>query len=186
MNIKSIVVIILRMYSLNFLFIGVVRTVSFLAVIGDSSFCPKVFISYMAIAVLFLVGISFWVFAHSFANLITSKLPENIEIGTFDLTNSYTIAFLLLGLFFAVSKCPGVLYWTGHIFQLIASRLDYSWKKDVSFYRVLADVIPFVLGLMMIFNARCWAKKLEKYHERAEASELTDSHNPDSNIEKSE
>lgn len=79
-----------------------------------------------------------------------------------------------------------MLYWAGHIFQLIASRLDDSWKKDVSFYRVLADVIPFVFGLMMIFNARCWAKKLEKYHERAEASELTDSPNPDSNIEKSE
>lgn len=179
MNIKSIVVIILRVYSLNFLFMGLLKSMPTIMAVAimyremdeGFSWAPEIVIPYVIMFIFFLVGIAFWIFAHPLADLITRKLPKDIKLGTFDLTNSYTIAFLVLGLFFAVSEFPNALYWGFHIFKLAASRSGDSWKQEVNFYRVLSDVIPFAIGLAMVFKARLWAEKLERFHIKRENSE---------------
>jgi hypothetical protein len=193
MNIKSIVVVVLRIYSLNFLFMGFIKltpvfisSAVMLAGVDEDFPLAPIVVPYAIIAIFILIGVSFWVFARPLANLITRKLPKEIAIGTFDLTNSYTIAFLALGLFFTIGEFPHTLYWAFHIFKLAASRSGSSWKDEVDFYKVLSDVIPFTFGLMMIFKARFWAIKLEKIHKKMENSEQNDAVSSDAAATESE
>jgi hypothetical protein len=157
MNLKSLVVVILRLYALYLTFAGlrnliVTDSIMMLTWVGS----------------LIVPGILLWLFANLLAKLITRKLPEDISLGALDITDCYTITLLIAGLYCVLANSFNLLHWVYYIFKMAASASNDSWKSATNFRYILTSLVPFICGIMLILNAKKWAAKLMKLHNKKE------------------
>jgi hypothetical protein len=171
MNLKSLVVVVLRLFALNVLFSlfltflpGIAILFQFEARHADNS----TFFTYLLFAAIFAAVIAIsagvWRFAPKLADWMTTGLDLNIEIDGFSMNDAYTLGFLLLGLYFTIGRCPKFFYWAWTIFHAVTSYSGSSWKRGMNFYKILSDAVPFALGLAMIVKARGWGDCLNRFH----------------------
>ncbi|MCF6176149.1 MAG: hypothetical protein L3J71_10320 [Victivallaceae bacterium] len=157
MNLKSLVVVILRLYALYLIFFGLrnlIVTDSIMMLIWFSS--------------LVVPGMLLWLFATLLAKLITRKLPQDISLGSLDTADCYTVTLLMFGLYCVTANLSNLLYWGYYIFKMAASVSNDSWKSGTNFRYILSNLVPFIFGIMLIFNAKAWSSKLMKFHNRSE------------------
>ena len=158
MNLQSLVVVLLRLLTLDFLLRIALQIV------------PQVFQPYIdsTLVLLLLAGaiaaaILLWVKALPIARFVTRGVPHDLSFGTMALVDCYSIAFIAIGLFYGVSHLPQVLNWT-HFFLKSAASASSTIGQEYSGYDVSQAFIPFIVGIILFVKGRSWAATLARRH----------------------
>jgi hypothetical protein len=176
MNLQSLVVVFLRLMSLNFLLYTALQLppylISFLrsvrnAPAGESS-------ADATIVWLMLIGlipgvVLLWVLAVPIARLVTRRMPQEVSLGTLTLADCYSIAFIGVGLLNISRGLPQILTWGAYLFKLAASVPDDSWKQQVNWSEVARPFILLVAGVVLFIKGRGWAVAPACRHGKPEA-----------------
>jgi hypothetical protein len=167
MNLQNLVVVVLRLMSLNFLFgVSVQLTPYFIQFYRMSSRSPDEESMFLMLVFALILGglvlsaVLLWVLAPRIARLATRRLPQDVSFGVMSLVDCYSLAFIGVGLFYIVGHLPQVLYWAFYSFKAAAATPTDSWKNDVSGYGVWQAFVPFIVGVVLFVNGRKWAVKL--------------------------
>jgi hypothetical protein len=182
MNLKNIVIVVIRLLALNFLLQGAIQ------------FAPQLF-SYAAayqrgvdtswllglawITIVGLIGsaILLWVFSVFIAGMVTSDVPPEFSIGSLTLADCYSIAFMGVGLGLIGSHFSGVLTWSYYLIRMASIHPAETWKEQVNWSNVLQGFVPFIIGIILFVNGRKWAIALAR--RQAETSSPIEPPNPD-------
>jgi hypothetical protein len=167
MNLQSLVVVLLRLVSLNFLLQAFYQLLPQLIRFSElyrnldrdgSSFL-------LALPLMLMMGLIIgagllWAFAMPIARLVTRGLPADLSFGALSLSDCYSILFVGLGLFYAAGSFPRVLNWIHYLLKMEASRLDDSWRTEMNWYEVSQAFLSFIVGMILFVNGRKWAVAL--------------------------
>jgi hypothetical protein len=164
MNLQSVVVVILRLLSLNFfLQVAIQLTPQILRLADLSRNVPAADLNTMlALPWLMVTGLTggaivLWMFALPIARAVTRDVPADLSLGTLSLVDCYSIVFLGVGLVYMGNHFPQLLYWAQFLIRAAASHSTDDWKKNVKWYDVSQAVIPFLVGIVLFANGRKWA-----------------------------
>lgn len=173
MNLQSLVVVILRLLSLNFLLQvsyqmapQLLRYTELSQQVRGDEFQSLLLLPWLLVVGLILSAIFLWVFASSIARLVTRGLPPELSFGTLSLIDCYSIVFIGLGVYYIANHFPQVLNWTHYLLRMAASYPGDTWKEKVRWYDVSQAVIPFIIGIVLFVNGRKWAFALARQTER--------------------
>jgi hypothetical protein len=189
MNLQSLVVVLLRLVSLNFLlqtFYQLIPSLTrFFAVYRNLA--PDESRSLLILPITLMVGFAvgavlLWLFAIPIARLITRGLAPEVSLGTLTLMECYSLLFIGIGLFYAVAHFAPVLNWTHYILRLSTSHQLTNWREDVKWYDVSDAIVPFIVGLILFVSGRKWALALvRKEAANTAVSETATSERPTRN-----
>jgi len=168
MNLRSLVVVVLRLMALDFLLrVAVQMTPQILQFLHLSERSPlDSSRSFMVLPLLVLVAmiaaaVLLWRLALPIARFITRGVSHDLSFGAMSLVDCYSIAFMAVGLFYISSHLPEVLNWAHYSLKTAASgRRDTG--DEVSGYVVSQAFIPFILGVVLFVNGRRWAVTLAR------------------------
>ena len=109
---------------------------------------------------------TFWLWRLSpfFARLITRGQDATLDCGSLALSDLYTFAFLLVGLYFAVYSFGPSLTWLHYSVSQGSSDAALSQQQQANFYTLFKYLVKLFLGLALILNGRKFANKLIKRH----------------------
>lgn len=164
MNLQSLVIVILRLLSLNFFLDTAIRMAPQILRFTDLSqrASPAELDTILAMPWLIVTGliggaIVLWMFAAPIARAVTHDVPADLSLGTLSLIDCYSIVFMGVGLLYIGNHFPQVLNWTHYLIKAAASHSTGDWKDNVKWYDVSQAVIPFVVGIVLFANGRKWA-----------------------------
>ena len=169
MNLQTLIVVILRLMSLNFLLQVAVQlapqilrfTELYQRAPADESLSFLV-LPWVLVLGLIVGAVLLWVFALPIARLVSRGVPHDLSFGSLSLVDCYSIAFIGVGLFYIASHLPQVLNWTHYLFKAAASKSGDTWKEGVQWYDVSQAFIPFIVGVVLFLNGRRWAVALAR------------------------
>jgi hypothetical protein len=171
MNLQSLVVVVLRLMSLNFLLQGAVQIAPLFfrfAMISQQSGQGEMswILSLPWLVCLILGGcaVILWVFSVPIARFVTADLPADISLGALTLADCYSIAFMGVGLFCIIGHFAGVLIWTQSLIRMAANHQSYSWSEQVDWYQVTQTFVSVIFGIILFVNSRRWAIALARRH----------------------
>ena len=169
MNLQSLVVVILRLLSLNFFLDTAVRVAPQMLRFTELSqqVPPTQLNTILAMPWLIVTGliggaIVLWMFAVPIARAVTHDVPADLSLGTLSLSDCYSIVFLGVGLLYIGNHFPQVLNWAHYLIKAAASHSTGDWKDNVKWYDVSQAVIPFIVGIILFVNGRKWAIALAR------------------------
>jgi hypothetical protein len=188
MNLQTLIVVILRLMSLNFLLqVAIGSAPRILHFIEIYQHAPSddlrslLVLPWLVVVGLIISAILLWVFALPIARLVTRGVPHDLSFGALSLVDCYSIAFVSVGLFYIASHLAQVLNWTHYLFKAAASKPGNTWKEGFSWYEVSQAFIPFIVGVVLFVNGRRWAVTLA--HRQTESSipstTVSEKHEPD-------
>jgi hypothetical protein len=175
MNLQSLVVVILRILSLDFLLrVTVQLTPQLLAwsrvqqnpLPDESSF--QMAYPWLILGSLVVGAILLWVSAVPIARLVTRNVPQDFSFGAMSLADCYSFAFIGIGLFYMAGHFSKVITWTYYLFRSAASSSGDTWKEQVNSYAVPEAYIPFIVGIILFLNGRKWAVALARKQTASE------------------
>ena len=173
MNLQSLVVVVLRLVSLNFLLQAAVQlTPSLLRFIDLYQRVPPddsrslFLLPWLVTIGVILSAVLLWAFALPIARLVTRSLPQDVSFGALSLVDCYSVAFIGIGLLYIASHLPQVLNWVHFLFTSAASDSGNSWKEGVRGYDISQAFIPFIVGIVLFVKGRSWAVALARGHEK--------------------
>ena len=185
MNLQSLVVVLLRLVSLNF-FLQVLFQIalqlprfSLAFQISPEGARHLPVLPLMIVVGLILAAVLLWACAPSIARLVTRGLAAELSFGTMSLADCYSIVFIGLGLLFAVNNFAHVLNWIHYLLRM-ASRPGNDWKDQVQWYDFTQPLFSFIVGIVLFVNGRKWAVALAR-RQTENAPSLTPSNPPLSN-----
>src|ERR1041384_6909352 len=125
MNLQTLVVVLLRLVSLNFL-LGVAAQFAPLLLRFTSAYQRGDFYGLLGLSWLLIIGLAvgavlLWLFAPPIAKLVTRGQPLELSFGTLGLADCYSIAFIGVGLFYSVGHAAQVLNWMHYLLRMAAS-----------------------------------------------------------------
>jgi len=170
MNLQSLVVVLLRLVSLNF----VLQVLNQLAPqlmrffeayqsyrnLGGSELGPLLVLPLLLVVAYGVGAVLLWAFAMPIARLVTRGLAHEISLGALTVADCYAFLFIGIGLFYAVAHFAPVLNWAHYVLRLAASHQDASWRVDVRWYDASDAILPFIVGVILFLNGRRWATAL--------------------------
>ncbi len=174
MNIKSLIVVVLRLMALNFLIQVAVQltpqVLQYLRLYERSPLhdSPSV-LPWLVLGALVVSAVLLWVLALPIARLVTRQVTQELSFGAMSLVDCYSIAFIGVGLFYIASHLPQVLNWSHYLFKAAATSSGDSWKEGIQGYDVSQAFIPFIVGIVLFVNGRSWAVALVRRQEKAES-----------------
>jgi hypothetical protein len=159
MPLNSIIVIVARLFALNWLLHAFALIASALATpsLQDRSVSTTVLGSAPGILLLIL-AVFLWTLAPAVARFVSRGFDTTVSVGSLARSDLYSFAFVFLGLFFMLSSCADVIDWI-HYFTV--SR--YAPTRDPriqSFYELTRPCLTFVAGLVCLLGAPRWTRKL--------------------------
>lgn len=182
MNLQSLVAVLLRLASLNFLLQMVVQFIIRLdSVTNAYRDLPRAEVSLAIVTPLLVImglligAVLLWVFALPLARFITRGLPSELSLGALTLADCYALVFVGLGLFYMIGYFAPVLNWIHYLLKMEGSRPDDSWRQQVNWYDISVAFITFIVGIVLLVNGRKWGVALANRHAR-NAVEPTPSH----------
>jgi hypothetical protein len=159
MPLSSIVVIVMRLFALNWL-------VSALPLLLSAATTPvlherptfAVPVAYVPGGLLLLLAIAVWFLSSPIARLVTRGVDTPVTLGSLARSDLYSFAFVFLGLFFVLSSLADVINWT-HYFTV--SPEDPRHDPYIqNFYQLTRPCITLAVGLVSLFGAPRWTRNL--------------------------
>ena len=167
MPLSSIVVVVARLFALNWL-------LSAIALIGSALTTPSLqqpsfstTLMGSAPGLLLLVfGVFLWIFAPAVARFVSRGFDAAVDIGGLSRFDLYSFAFVFLGLFFVLSSVADVINWI-HYFT-ISPDAPTRDPRIHSFYDLIRPCLTLAAGLVCLIGAPRWTKKLVSRDEKAQ------------------
>lgn len=166
MNLQSLVVVILRLITLNFLLdVAVMSARNTILLLNDfTSLYSYLLVFLLASCGLFVCAILLWIFALPIARLVTRGISQDISFGAMPLADWYSIAFIGIGLYYIADYLASVLKLTFHLFKGAASSSGTWWVREVDGAAIAQAFIPFIAGILLFIYGRKWAAMLARKH----------------------
>ncbi|HEY4414529.1 MAG TPA: hypothetical protein VGO57_02465 [Verrucomicrobiae bacterium] len=120
-----------------------------------------------------------WFGSMPIARLVTRDVSPDISFGVLSLVDGYSIAFMTIGLFYAVNALPQTLNRVCYLFMAAASHSGDAWKQDVNWYQMAQVFIPFIAGVALFVKSRRWAVVLARRQTTEESLSASTSQNPE-------
>jgi len=166
MPLSSIIVIVARLFALNWLLHAFALIASALSTPSLQGRSVSTILMSSAPGVLLLVlGVFLWTLAPAVARFVSRGFDTTVGLGNLARSDLYSFAFVFLGLFFILSSFPDVINWI-HYFTV--SR--YAPTRDPriqSFYEFTRPCLTLAAGLVCLLGAPRWTKKLVSRDEKS-------------------
>lgn len=117
-----------------------------------------------------VLAVAFWQLSPWLARLLLGKRDVSVPITGLTLRDLYCFAFVLLGLYFALSSLAPALTWAHYTFVVAAQSAGPNLEERRSLYSLLQPAITFAAGLICILKGPMWARKLLQKDGMAEPS----------------
>jgi hypothetical protein len=163
MLISTIVLIVVRLFSVQWLVQGVTMLV--VAVTGLPEIGP-VHSGWFAAAriipsiVVLALSVVAWLVSPCLARLIAGKYDTPVTFSLMSLQDLYSFAFVFLGLYFVLSSLGDALNWLQYWFVYNASHADIDPERKKSFYGLSRSLVTLLAGFVCLLSGKKWAKKL--------------------------
>ena len=112
------------------------------------------------------------------ARLVTRHHDGEVAIGALSRVDLYSFAFVFLGLYFILISIAPSLNWL-HYF-LKTSAIGSQSEARGSFYDLASQLVTLAAGVLTLFPARRWARRLFARERRDETVEPGDGANSES------
>ncbi|HEY3761610.1 MAG TPA: hypothetical protein VGN23_07675 [Verrucomicrobiae bacterium] len=160
MLISTLVLIIVRLFSLSWLMEGLVMmaSVPMLHQMDNSRDGFFMFLRFLPSVATLLAAFIGWMIAPKLSRLITGKYDTTVAISGLTLSDLYSFAFVFVGLYFILSSLGNVLYFFYSAFARAAFNNDFLSRQIDNPYQIIRALITAVGGLLCV----SYGKKMGK------------------------
>lgn len=169
MHLQNLVIVFLRLLAVNFLlqsFLNVLpvayRLTAPTSDLPESAGATGAPLG-MMFAALAAGSLIIWFLAGTIARLVTRGIPSEISLGSLNLVDCYSVAFMGVGLFYIVGYLSPFLIWSHYLLHAAATGGD-KWKEGIDWYACSQSIIPVFVGVLLLAYGRTWAVKLARRH----------------------
>ena len=156
MPLSSIVVIVIRLFALNWLLTAVPLLLSAAATPPPHEHHLSVVLMPYAPAVLLLIlAAVLWILTPAIARVVSRGVDTSVSIGSLSRSDLYSFAFVFLGLFFILSSFADVINWI-HYFATARPDNPRHAPRGDNFYQLTRPCVTLALGLVSLLGAPRW------------------------------
>jgi hypothetical protein len=168
MPLSSIVVIVIRLFALNWLFTAVPLLLSAAATpLPHERRLSVVLTPYAPGGLLLIFAAGLWILTPAIARLVSRGVDTSVSIGSLSRSDLYSFAFVFLGLFFILSSFADVINWIHYFATGSHSTPD---PRAQNFYQLTRPCLTFVAGVVSLVGAPRWTKKLVAHDQKSEVA----------------
>jgi hypothetical protein len=171
MPLSSIVIIVIRLFALNWCLHAVSLTLAATALSHQRSLSVLLF-GYGPGVFLLLLAIVLWVLARAVARFVSRGVDTIVNVGRLSRSDLYSFAFVFLGLFFVLSSVGDVINWM-HYFATGASVDPLRNTRVQSLYQLTRPFLTFAAGLVSLLGAPHWTRKLVNREQKSSGEHIT-------------
>jgi hypothetical protein len=157
MPLRTIVLILLRYFSVMWFFGGVIFLVAKL-VGGEPPFTSTTIII-LGVSVL-IASYVLWILSPRLSQLIVGKYDAPVNVGSLSREDLYAFTFVFLGLYFVLSSVAQVANWLYYFIKTEAAPTIAITQTPPSLYDFTQPLLTLIAGLICLFPGRRWARKL--------------------------
>jgi hypothetical protein len=158
MPLTSIVVVVLRLFALDWLvqgFTGIVWTGH-----GQSSwYAPPSYAVYLPSLVMVAGALLLFMWSKTIARAVTPKPDPQVQLAGITVFDLYCFAFTFLGLYFVIPSISGVMTWLHYLFIRTRGAMEGS-NPAQDFYGLADNVVRLLAGGACLLFAARFARKL--------------------------
>jgi hypothetical protein len=167
MPLSSIVVIVARLFALNWLLQAFALIASALSTPSlQARSAPAILMGATPGVLLLILAVFLWMLAPAMARFVSRGVDTTVSVGSLSRRDLYSFAFVFLGLFFVLSSFADVINWI-HYFSV--SRDAPTRDPHIqSFYDLTRPCLTLAAGLVCLLGAPHWTKKLTSRDEKSQ------------------
>jgi len=167
MTASTIVLIVLRLFALDWMMQGVVMASSFTISAGVMSE-PKIILIYYCSALLVLAtSIALWFLAPRLGRWVVGKQDSVAQISGLTLEDLYSFAFLFLGLYFVLTSFAASINWVHYFLSVNGQTTGRMPPQDrQNLYQLSQHLVTLIAGFAAMLPSRRWAQKLIRLQEK--------------------
>jgi hypothetical protein len=158
-QLSDVVIVIIRICAIK---LGLDATTSLLARYHTD---PSRSIGFGLLCVVAVVAFGLWQASPSIARYITRGHDSSVSIGSLALSDLYTFAFLLVGLYFTVEGFGPSMTWLHYSLRQSSADAPLSEQQLANFYALFKYLAKLGLGLVLTFKGRSFAIRLIKHQQ---------------------
>ena len=161
MQLSNITIIVIRLFVLNSILNSIVYLVSaYSAALAGADLLIVLAVPLIGIIVLSLL----WYFAPTIAWIASSGADAHVEMPSLNRYDLYSFAFVFLGLYFVLASIADVINWL-HFFATLNHESARPNPRVQNLYQLTRPLVTLTAGLISLFGASHWAKKLIRYEQ---------------------
>lgn len=167
MPLQRIVIIVLRLFALNWL-LAVVASAQIYTNIFNSQGWNSATPSLIAIPLVQLLsGAGLFIFAPPIARLVTPKPDVEVHLGGLTLYDLYCFAFVFLGLYFVLENLAVTFNWVHYFYTQVRETSFEQAQQAANYYQFSHPLLTLTAGLICILGSRKFAAKLTPNRNQA-------------------
>lgn len=168
MPLNTIVVIVLRLFALNWLLHAVVLISSAIPLSYERSVSANLLHCAPAM-LLVILAVCLWLLASAVGRVVSRGFDASVSVGSLSRSDLYSFAFVFLGLFFILSSFADVINWL-HYFAAVSREDPRHDPRIQSFYQLSRACLTLAAGLVSLLGAPRWTKKLVSRDQKSQAT----------------
>src|SRR5437762_187727 len=166
MPLSSIVVIVIRLFALNWLLTAVPLLLSAAATpLPHEHHLSVVLMPYAPAVLLLIFAAVLWILTPAIARVVSRGVDTSVSIGSLSRSDLYSFAFVFLGLFFILSSFADVINWI-HYFTTVSREDPRHDPRVQNLYQLTRPCLTFALGLICMIGAPRRTKKLVAHDQK--------------------
>ena len=175
MRISTIVVVILRLFSLYWLasfviaLLGAVALVNVSAMTRTTGGMKWMFLLPLLVPFAYLLlSVLTWIFASRISTKVVGGINEELGASTIGPSELYSVGILVTGLYFFLSYLGGSISWLHYLVVNKAGDALVSGSEEVSLYDVSSQILPCAAGVYFAVYSRRFGRRLALQGKPAE------------------
>ena len=170
MPLSSIVVIVIRLFAVNWLLTAVPLFLTAAATPLPRDQTAAAVVSVYGPAVLLLIFTAvLWMLSHPIARFVSRGVDATVSVGSLSRSDLYSFAFVFLELFFILSSAADGINWL-HYFSTASSDATRDAPRGENLYQLTRPCLTLALGLVSLIGAPHWTKKLAAHDARSQVA----------------
>jgi hypothetical protein len=166
MPLSSIVVIVIRLFALNWLLTAIPLFLSAAATpLPHERGLSVVLMPYAPSVLLLIFAAGLWILTSTVARFVSRGVDTSMSIGSLSRFDLYSFAFVFLGLFFILSSFADVINWI-HYFATVPREDPRHDQRVRDLYQLTRPCLTLALGLVSLLGAPRWTRKLVAYDQK--------------------
>ena len=161
MPLSSIVVIVIRLFALNWLLTAIPLLLSAAATtpLPPRSDLSAALMAYVPAVLLLTFAAIMWMVARAVARFVSRGVDTSVSMGSLSRSDLYSFAFVFLGLYFILSSFADVINWL-HFFATASPGGDGHAARSQNPYQLARPCVTLALGFVSLLGAPRWTSKL--------------------------
>ncbi|MEA3207773.1 MAG: hypothetical protein QOE70_830 [Chthoniobacter sp.] len=160
MHPSNLVAILARLLALKVLMDGIAVLFSLLGRSKAHSWAAATFV---LVGLYFLCAGALWSCALWLGRVLTKGCDPKLDTGALTLIDLYSVAFVCVGLYYAVDSFGFTLTWLHFALTQSSSDAGLSPKQKENFYSLFQCSSSLFIGLILVLRARRLSARLLKY-----------------------